>query len=64
MKRTELNRLYTLLDTLDLPTKRRRNLDQRTIRWLQRNAGIRNWRNPNYGEAMLLLDKLANETKD
>ena len=53
-----MEKLKNLLETMELPSERIRNLHPNNLRWLQRNIRVRNSEHPQIDEALKLIKAL------
>lgn len=54
---TDMDRLRTLLTTMDVPSEKAKVADDGDIQWLGRNLGLRNSDHPDMEEARSLLEE-------
>jgi len=53
-----MKKLEKLIHNMDLPWNRKKDFNSIKLRWLQKNMAKRNINNPDYIEAMTLIQKL------
>lgn len=53
----DMDRLRTLLTTMDVPSEKAKVADDRDVQWLGRNLGLRNSDHPDMEEARNLLEE-------
>ncbi len=60
MPEPQAEKLAKILDTMNIPDRRREDFD---LRWIQRNLGFRNADHPQFEEAMRLATQLLRREK-
>lgn len=53
----DMDRLRTLLTTMDVPTEKAKVADDRDVQWLGRNLGLHNSDHPDIEETRSLLEE-------